>query len=254
VAALGHREAADNSHHLAYEKVTLSPPPPARWATTSADDTSVKVSGRKGLGVKADDLIDALEEKARSEIASRDPERDADSVRAAARAIATGALRYFLLKFGRAKIITFDMEEALAFTGETGPYVQNGVVRARNIFAKLEADGHPRAALLERAGGLDLDALLSGEEGGEVWSLLTLMARSEEVVEQAVQAEEVAVLAKHAFAVAQSFHSYYQKPKYTVLHAESEDQRAFRAMVVDAFVRQMETLTDILGIPLPERM
>jgi arginyl-tRNA synthetase len=80
------------------------------------------------------------------------------------------------------------------------------------------------------------------------------MARSEEVVEQAVQAEEVAVLAKHAFAVAQAFHSYYQKPRYSVLHAESEDLRAFRAMVVDAFVRQMTVLTDLLGIPLPERM
>jgi arginyl-tRNA synthetase len=146
------------------------------------------------------------------------------------------------------------MEEALAFTGETGPYIQNGVVRARSIFAKLAADGHGREALLERARALDLDALLAGEEGGEVWSLLVLMARSEEIVEQAVQSEEVAVLAKHAFAVAQAFHSYYQKPKYSVLHAESDDVRAFRTMVVDAFVRQMGVLTDLLGIPLPERM
>jgi arginyl-tRNA synthetase len=255
VAALGHVEAAANSHHLAYEKVTLSPATArALGYDVSEADASVKVSGRKGLGVKADDLFDALEDKARSEIASRDPERDAGSVQAAARAIATGALRYFLLKFGRTKIITFDMEEALAFTGETGPYIQNGVVRARSIFAKLAADGHGRDALLERARALDLDALLGGEEGGEVWSLLVLMARSEEIVEQAVAAEEVAVLAKHAFAVAQAFHSYYQKPKYSVLHAESDEMRAFRAMVVDAFVRQMAVLTDLLGIPLPERM
>src|SRR5262249_28251151 len=148
-----------------------------------------------------------------------------------AKAIATGALRYFLLKFGRTKIITFDMEEALAFTGETGPYIQNGVVRARNIFAKLEADGHARAALLARGAAHARAAVLATEEGAEVWSLLVLMARSEEIVEQAVQSEEVAVLAKHAFAVAQAFHSYYQKPKYTVLHAESEDMRAFRALV-----------------------
>ena len=118
------------------------------------DETAVKVSGRKGLGVKADDLMDALVAKAREEIEARDPEarrrREKD---AAARAIATGALRYFLLKFGRTKVITFDMEEALAFTGETGPYIQNGVVRARNIFAKLEEEGHAVAALLERARG-----------------------------------------------------------------------------------------------------
>ncbi|HET9316095.1 MAG TPA: DALR anticodon-binding domain-containing protein, partial [Vicinamibacteria bacterium] len=255
VAALGHADAAANSHHLAYEKVTLSPATArALGYDVSQDEASVKVSGRKGLGVKADDLFDALVAKADSEIASRDPERDGSSREAAARAIATGALRYFLLKFGRTKIITFDMEEALAFTGETGPYIQNGVVRARSIFAKLEADGHGRQALLDRARGLDLDALLSGEEGSEVWSLLALMARSEEIVEQAVQAEEVAVLAKHAFAVAQAFHSYYQKPKYSVLHAESDDLRAFRTMVVDAFVRQMAVLTHLLGIPLPERM
>jgi arginyl-tRNA synthetase len=255
VAALGHPEAAANSHHLAYEKVTLSPATArALGYDVSEEDTSVKVSGRKGLGVKADDLFDALVAKAESEIESRDPERDPASRLAAARAIATGALRYFLLKFGRTKIITFDMEEALAFTGETGPYIQNGVVRARNIFAKLEADGHARAALVDRALGLDLGALLAGEEGDEVWSLLVLMARSEEIVEQAVHAEEVAVLAKHAFAVAQAFHSYYQKPKYSVLHAESADLRAFRTLVVDAFVRQMAVLTDLLGIPLPERM
>jgi arginyl-tRNA synthetase len=118
----------------------------------------------------------------------------------------------------------------------------------------VERLGHRERVLGQDGDLLRLDALLSGEEGGEVWSLLVLMARSEEIVEQAVQAEEVAVLAKHAFAVAQAFHSYYQKPKYSVLHAESEDMRAFRTMVVDAFVRQMAVLTHLLGIPLPERM
>jgi arginyl-tRNA synthetase len=110
------------------------------------------------------------------------------------------------------------------------------------------------AGLLERAEGLDLDVLLSGEEGDEVWSLLMLMARSEEVVEQTVRSEEAALLARHAFAVAQAFHSYYQKPRYSVLYAASEDLRAFRVMVVDAFVRQMDALTSLLGIPVPERM
>jgi arginyl-tRNA synthetase len=109
-------------------------------------------------------------------------------------------------------------------------------------------------ALLARARDLDLDALLSGEEGDEVWSLLLLMARTDEVAEQAVRAEEVALVAKHAFAVAQGFHSYYQKPRYSVLHAESEEKRALRVLVVDAFLRQMDVLTALLGIPVPERM
>jgi arginyl-tRNA synthetase len=151
-------------------------------------------------------------------------------------------------------VITFDMDEALAFVGETGPYIQNAVVRARNIFAKMEGEGHRVETLLERALALDLAPFLEGEEGDEAWSLLVLMARSEETADQAVRAEEVALLAKHTFAVAQAFHSYYQKPKYSLLYAESEDYRAFRTLIVDAFVRQMAVLLDLLGIPLPERM
>jgi arginyl-tRNA synthetase len=255
VAALGHAEGAAGSHHLAYEKVVLSPATArALGYEVSEDENTVKVSGRKGLGVKADDLLDALLAKARAEVDARDPERDAAAREATAEAVATGALRYFMMKFSRTRIITFDMEEALAFTGETGPYVQNAVVRARNIFAKLEAEGHSVDALLRRARALELSSFLGGEEGDEAWSLLLLMARSEEVAEQAIRAEDVALVAKHAFAVAQAFHSYYQKPRYSLLHAESEDLRAGRTLVVDAFVRQMEVLLELLGIPVPDRM
>ncbi len=255
VAALGYADAAAGSHHLAYEKVVLSPATArALGYAVSEEESTVKVSGRKGLGVKGDDLLDALVAKARAEVDARDPGRDAAGREATANAVATGALRYFMMKFGRTRIITFDMEEALAFTGETGPYVQNAVVRARNIFAKLEAEGHRVEALLARARALDLGAFLSGEEGDEAWSLLLLMARTDEVVEQAIRAEDVALAAKHAFAVAQAFHSYYQKPKYSVLHAETEDLRACRTLVVDAFVRQVEVLLGLLGIPVPERM
>jgi arginyl-tRNA synthetase len=255
VAALGHTAEAEGSYHLAYEKVVLSPATArALGYEVSEDEAAVKVSGRKGLGVKADDLLDALVAKARAEVDARDPGRDAAAREATATAVATGALRYFMMKFSRTRIITFDMEEALAFTGETGPYVQNAVVRARNILGKLEAEGHPVRGLLDCARALDLSALLAGEEGDEVWSLLLLMSRSEEVAEQAIRAQDVALVAKHAFAVAQAFHSYYQKPRYSVLHAESGNLRAFRTLVVDAFVRQMEVLLDLLGIPIPERM
>jgi arginyl-tRNA synthetase len=254
VAALGHPEGAEGSHHLAYEKVVLSPATARALGYEVGGEGAVKVSGRKGLGVKGDDLMDLLAAKARAEIDTRDPERDPAARAATATEVATGALRYFLLKFGRTKIITFDTDEALAFTGETGPYVQNAIVRARNIFAKLEADGHGVAALVEKGRALDLDRALEGEEGDEIWSLVLLMARTEEVCEQVVRAEEVSLLARHAFTVAQAFHSYYQKPRYTVLRAESEDARALRVLVVDAFVRQMTALTALLGIPVPERM
>jgi arginyl-tRNA synthetase len=255
VAALGYAREAEESHHLAYEKVVLSPATARALGYEVAETAAaVKVSGRKGLGVKADDLVDALVAKARSEVDARDPDREASAREKTATAVATGALRYFLLKFGRTRIITFDMEEALAFVGETGPYIQNAVVRARNIFAKLEAEGHRVPDLLARGEALDLGRFLEGEEGDEAWSLLLLMSRSDEVAEQSIRAEDVALLAKHIFSVAQAFHSYYQKPKYSVLYAETDDLRAFRTVLVSAFVRQMEILLDLLGIPVPERM
>jgi len=255
VAALGHQAEAEGSYHLAYEKVVLSPATArALGYEVSGEGGAVKVSGRKGLGVKADDLLDALVAKAKSEVAARDPGRDSATRDQTADAVAKGALRYFLLKYGRTRIITFDMEEALAFVGETGPYIQNAAVRARNIFAKLEAEGHRIPSLLEQAAALDLAPFLEGEEGDEVWSLLLLMSRSEEVAEQSIRAQDVALLAKHAFTVAQAFHAYYQKPKYSLLYAESADRRAFRTMVVDAFIHHMETLVGLLGIPIPERM
>ena len=255
VAALGYEAEAEGSHHLAYEKVVLSPATArALGYDVSGNEAAVKVSGRKGLGVKADDLLDALLTKARAEVDARDPERDPDAREATAQAVSTGALRYFMLRFSRTRIITFDMEEALAFTGETGPYVQNAVVRARNIFGKLETQGHSVADLLDRARAMDLETALSGDEGDEVWSLLLLMSRTEEVEEQAIRTEDAALLAKHAFTVAQAFHSYYQKPQHSVLHAESDELRAVRTLVVDCFVRQMEVLLGLLGIPIPERM
>jgi len=255
VAALGHREEASESHHLAYEKVVLSPATArALGYSMSAEEASVKVSGRKGLGVKADDLLNLLVDKALSEVEARDPGREKSASMATAVAVATGALRYFLLKYGRTKIITFDTEEALAFVGETGPYIQNSVVRAANIFNKMEAEGHNVSQILERADELPWSELLADPEGDEIWSLLFLMARGEEVAEEVIRAEEVSLLAKHAFGVAQAFHSYYQKPKYSVLHAESPEKRALRTLVVDCFLRQMAILTELLGIPVPGRM
>jgi arginyl-tRNA synthetase len=255
VAALGQREDAEGSRHLAYEKVVLSPATArALGYAVTEDETAVKVSGRQGLGVKANDLLDALVDKARAEIAARDPARPEPERERTAREVATGAIRYFLLRFGRAKIIVFDMDEALAFVGETGPYVQNGVVRARSIFAKLRSEGHDVEALVASALSSDVESWLQTDEGDEVWALLSLMARSDEIAEQAIEAEETSLVAKHTFAVAQAFHSYYQKPKHSVLYAETDDLRAGRTLVVDAFVRQMEVLLVLLGIPLPDRM
>ena len=256
VAAVGGAEPADGTRHLGYEKVVLSRATAKELGYEVDEDAgSVKVSGRRGLGVKADDLIDALEAKASSEIATRDPERSQVDREKAARDIAVGALRYFMLRFSRNRIITFDMEEALAFTGETGPYIQNSVVRARSILAKVSGEGHDLNALLKRA--LDRDLLggwLATEEGSSAWSLFLAMARTDEAIETAVRTEEPSVMTRHAFQIAQAFHGYYQNPAHTVLRAETEDLRAVRVLVVDLFVRHTTDISRLLGIPIPDRM
>jgi arginyl-tRNA synthetase len=256
VAALAGPEAAEGTRHLGYEKVVLSKAT-AKELGYEVDEEAgaVKVSGRRGLGVKADDLIDALEAKAAKEIATRDPERSEAERTKAAHDIAVGALRYFMLRFSRNRIITFDMEEALAFTGETGPYIQNSVVRARSILARVAAEGHDLQALRKRA--LD-PALLSGwlatEEGSSAWSLFLAMARTDEAVETAVRTEEPSVMTRHVFQISQAFHGYYQNPAHTVLRAETDDLRAVRVLVVDLFVRHTTDLAGLLGIPIPDRM
>ncbi len=256
VAALGHAEGAEHSHHLGYEKVVLSPATARALGYEVSEEQAVKVSGRKGLGVKADDLLDALVTKALREIDTRDEGATRDSAEKvrSARAIAVGALRYFLVRYGRNKVIVFDMDEALAFTGETGPYLQNSVVRARSILARLSGAGHGLATIRAATAAIDWKAFLATAEGAEVWDLFALMARTDEVCEAVVRSQEVALLARHTFAVAQAFHGYYQNPAHTVLHAASEVERMARANVVDLFVAQMDWLLERLGIPLPEKM
>ncbi len=256
VAAVAGPEAAEGTRHLGYEKVVLSKAT-ARDLGYEVDEDAgvVKVSGRRGLGVKADDLIDALEAKAGNEIATRDPDRHPADRAKAAHDIAVGALRYFMLRFSRNRIITFDMEEALAFTGETGPYIQNSVVRARSILTKVASEGHDVEALRKRA--LDptlLTSWLDTEEGASAWSLFLAMARTDEAIETAVRTEEPSVMTRHAFQVAQAFHGYYQNPAHSVVRAETEDLRAVRVLVVDLFVRHTLHIALLLGIPIPDRM
>ena len=256
VAALAGDAAAEGTRHLGYEKVVLSKATAKELGYDVDEDAAiVKVSGRRGLGVKADDLIDALEAKASKEIETRDPDRPAADRTKAAHDIAVGALRYFMLRFSRNRIITFDMEEALAFTGETGPYIQNSVVRARSILTKIAAEGHDVKVLLAKAANPDLlGPWLQTEEGCAAWSLFLAMARTEEAIETAVRTEEPGVMTRHVFQIAQAFHGYYQNPAHSVLRAESEDLRALRVLVVDLFVSHTTDVARLLGIPIPERM
>jgi arginyl-tRNA synthetase len=213
----------------------------------------VEVSGRKGLGVKADDLLDTLMRSAGGEVGKRNPELSDEERDRIAGMIGVAAARYFLIKFSRGKVIAFDLEEALSFEGESGPYVQYAVVRANNIFQKLkQRDGLDDTALL--AALRDVPAgELTGENGShELWALVLDAARLDEIVEQVVRSLEFSVLAKYAFSLAQAFNAFYHRSP--ILNEERDEVRRWRAAAVIYLRDQLTRALDLMGIAVPPRM
>jgi arginyl-tRNA synthetase len=256
LAAMGHTAQAERSVHFSYEMVALSHDTARQLGFQAAAEESkkpfVEVSGRKGLGVKADDLIDVLERTATAEVARRNPDLPAADIEATGREIAVAAVRYFMIKYSRGKVIAFDIDEALSFEGESGPYLQYAAVRANNIFAKLEERmGFRAAAAAEAVAALSADAL-TGAEGDELWGLVLDAARLDEIVEQVVRTLEFSVLAKYAFGLAQAFNGFYHRAP--ILNEDRADVRTWRAAGV-AYVRsQLTAALDLMGIAVPVRM
>lgn len=256
--ALKYEAQAAKSIHFSYEMVALSPKSLGELGYAASDEEKdrafLEVSGRKGLGVKADDLLDRLEAKSLAEIEKRDPARPDAERRQTARDIATGALRYFMLKYARNSIIVFDFEEALSFEGETGPYLQYTAVRLAGIFRKLkERFGVSEADIVPPAGGAPLiPAGLSEQETADFWDLVMTAACLEEEVLRSVAALEFAHLAKFAFLLCQKLNGYYHK--YPVLAEENAGVRSFRLLVLKAVKEQLHTALGLMGIPPPERM
>ncbi len=256
---LGHPQQAENSIHFSYEMVALSHATARELGYPADDEESrkpfVEVSGRKGLGVKIDDLLDVLEARASTEVARRNPEFSDEECRRTARQIAVAAIRYFMLKFSRGKLIVFDMEEALSFEGETGPYLQYAAVRANKILAKLaEREGVAEADLLTGLDGLAADELNQGEEADphDLWALVFEASRLDDVVEQTLRGLEFSILAKYTFGLAQLFNAFYHRRQ--VLKEEDEARRRWRAAGV-AYVRdQLTRALDLMGIAVPVRM
>ena len=263
---LGHPVEAENSIHFSYEMVALSHATARALGYGIAADGEeagkpfVEVSGRKGVGVKIDDLLDLLTDKATDEVGKRNPEFPGDERRRVGRQIAVAAIRYFMLKFSRGKLIVFDMEEALSFEGETGPYLQYAVVRANNIFNKLrEREGVTDADVIDALDGTPADEILGQSESGapgddahNLWSVVFDAARLDDVVEQTVRALEFSILAKYVFGLAQLFNAFYHR--YPILNEESVDRKRWRAAGV-AYVRaQLTRALDLMGIEVPARM
>jgi arginyl-tRNA synthetase len=255
---LGFNGQAANLHHFAYEVVGLT----ARCAeemgvVLSEEDRQrpyIEVSGRKGQGVKADDLIDTLMARAAEEVSSRNMASDAAEVEDYARKIAVAALRYFLLKFTRRVIIAFDFKEALAFEGETGPYLQYSIVRARNIIRKFQ-ETNPGFQPADLAASLSTDqiqAFFKSEDGPAYWELALLAGQLEMVVTQAINSEEPAVLAKYSFRLAQGFNNFYHH--FHILNETDALRQKFLLYLVHITERTLTFTTDQMGIEIPDRM
>jgi arginyl-tRNA synthetase len=257
LAALGYEEQAAHSVHYSYEMVALSHQTARELGYDTAADADrpfVEVSGRKGLGVKADDLLDRLTDKAAGEVIKRNPDLPAADRHAIAEAIAVAAVRYFMVKFSRGKVIVFDIDEALSFEGESGPYLQYAVVRANNIFAKLqERHGTDAAAVIAALTTTPADVLTGDtEEALDIWGLVLEAARLDEIVDQAVRTLELSVLAKYAFGLAQAFNGFYHR--YSILNEERPDARLWRAAAVAYFRAQLTRALDLMGCAVPAKM
>ncbi len=244
------------SVHLSYEMVALSPTACEELGIQLSDEDRkrpyIEMSGRKGLGVKADDLINRLESEALAEVQSRHPELLELQQKQTAHAIAVGALRYFLLKFTRNSVIAFDFKEALSFEGETGPYCQYAAVRANSIFRKLENEVRTGSGSGRVHSAEDISTILRGETGDEIWSLLMLAARLDEANAQAASSAEPAVLAKYAFNLARSFNLFYHR--HRIIAEENEVKRTVLVDVADYARRQLIAALATLGIAVPDRM
>jgi arginyl-tRNA synthetase len=251
--ALGYNEQADRSIHFSYEMVALSPRTCAGLGIELSEEDKkrahVEVSGRKGLGVKADDLIDKLIEEARAEVDSRHAEAPAEERLNVATQIAIGALRYFMLKYTRNSVIAFDFQEALSFDGDTGPYVQYTAVRARNILRKLAERG---GELPDFRKELDQAALARQLASEDFWQLLLIASKSDSAIERAIASGEPAHVAKYAFQLAQAFNNFYHGNP--VLTEENREKRTFLLWMTDYFRAQLERTLDVLGIAVPEYM
>ena len=254
---LGHDEAADHYTHFSYEMVALTPRCAVELGYTLSEEDKarsyIEVSGRKGFGVKADDLLDQLIASAKNEVDSRHPQLTDSERLAIATQIATGALRYFMLKFTKQSVIAFDFKEALSFEGETGPYAQYAVVRATSIFKKADID--PETFCREVANNVSAESFakfLAGQNADEVWELWLSSSKTSYIADQCIATTEPAYLAKHAFQLAQLFNAFYHR--HPILSEPDEERKQFLLATVAVVRRELIRTLAVMGITVPPVM
>lgn len=254
---LGYNQQADHFTHFSYEMVALTPRCAADLGYQLSDEEKtrsyIEVSGRKGFGVKADDLIDTLIVSAKKEVDQRHPQLSEEERMTIATQIAVGALRYFMLKFTKPSVIAFDFKEALSFEGETGPYAQYAVVRATNIFRKggLDPESFSRD-VARHVSTDDFAKYLNGADGNEIWELWLASSKTAYVIDQCIATTEPAYLAKHVFQLAQLFNAFYHR--YPILAEQDEGRKQFLLATVAVVRRELIRALAVMGIAVPSAM
>ena len=271
---LGHGEAADRYTHFSYEMVALTPRCAAELGYTLSEEDKarswIEVSGRKGFGVKADDLLDALIASAAKEVDARHPELSEAEGAGIATQVAIGALRYFMLKFTKQSVIAFDFKDALSFEGDTGPYAQYAVVRASNIFRKggldpesfcrdasgrvsaSPSDGGAGGDAASRVSTDDLARFLNGESSNDIWELWLAASKTSYIVSQCIATTEPAYLAKHGFQLAQLFNTFYHR--YPILSEADQARKKFLLATAAVVRRELIRVLRAMGISVPPVM
>jgi arginyl-tRNA synthetase len=250
---MGFIEEADRYTHFSYEMVALTPRCALELGYVVSEEDQkrayIEVSGRKGFGVKADDLLDRLITAARVEVDTRHPDLPEVERETISRQIGVGALRFFMLRYTRNTVIAFDFKDALSFEGETGPYIQYAIVRAANIFRKA---GTTAEASLGAFAELDLKQMLDGEEGNTVWETWLLVSKLTLMIEQCIATSEPAYLARYAFQMAQQFNNFYHR--HHILNETDPGRRTLYLATAAVAQREMVRALGYLGIEAPERM
>ncbi len=256
--SLKYLKEAENSIHFSYEMVALSLESLKEMGQVLSEEDQdkdfVEVSGRKGVGVKADDLLDRLEDKALAEVESRNPEFSAELKADIARKVAIGALRYFMLKYARNSLIVFDFADVLSFEGETGPYLQYTLVRINSIFRKLaEVDEFDEGVIRDwmAGGSVPLD-MLDKAEASDFWEIVLYAAQADEEVLHSLRSLEFLHLAKYTFNLCQKFNAYYHK--YSILNEKDADLKKTRILTIYYSREGLKSALSLMGIPQPERM
>ncbi|HKW18057.1 MAG TPA: arginine--tRNA ligase [Terriglobales bacterium] len=253
---LGHNQAADHYTHFSYEMVALTPRCAAELGYELSEDekarSHIEVSGRKGFGVKADDLIDQLISSAKSEVDSRHPELPDSERRSIAKQIAIGALRYFMLKYTKPSVIAFDFKDALSFEGETGPYAQYAVVRATNIFRKGSLDPESFSKEPSATYSEEMARFLVGESNDDLWELWLAASKTAYVIDQCIAQTEPAYLSKHVFQLAQMFNTFYHR--YPILGETDEAKKKFLLATAAVVRRELIRALGVMGIEVPPVM